>query len=279
MKTLTAIALALAISQVGCAFAKPKVKTTNKYEPKMKFIKGAYVIININKAANLKNNRVKVKSFWIAETETSFKQWQNCFKEGGCKKAKRFPNIGTEPEELLYGSTLPVVYVSWYEANEYTRWLSKISGKKYRLPTDAEWEYAARAGKKTLYPWGNRLIGIEKCKVCNYNSGGFLAPVDYNKPEYGNAPYGGLYYMYGNAAEWTCSPLPRERNKLPSGKENICLTPATYSSGDMKTKGGSYEMHFNSEAYEHRPDGQLDGARPPAKNFNWIGFRVIREAR
>ena len=226
-------------------------------------------------------NAASVKS----ATETSFKQWKNCFKEEGCKKAKRFPNIGTELEELLYGSTLPVVYVSWYEANEYTRWLSKISGKKYRLPTAAEWEYAARAGKKTLYPWGNRLIGIEKCKVCNYNSGGFLAPVDYNKPEYGNAPYGGLYYMYGNAAEWTCSPFPivdnlpsdKQEYKFPTGKENICLTPATYSSGGMNTKGGSYEMHFNSEAYEDRPDGGLDFLVSPSRRYWSIGFRVIRE--
>ena len=277
MNALTAIVIITTMSQLGCTFTKSPIKTTHKYEPKMKFIKGGYVVINKNKPANLKNNKVKVNSFWIAETETSYKQWENCFKEGGCKKDKHLPNVVYDAETRSYYSSRPVTYLSWYEANEYTQWLSKISGEKYRLPTEAEWEYAARAGKETLYPWGNRLIGIEKCKVCNYNNGSFLLPVRYSKPEDGYAPYGGLYYMYGNVTEWTCSPLPKV-DKFPSGMENICLTPATYSSGYVNTKGGSYETFFNSEAHAHRPDGRLDRPLPPSlENRGYVGFRVIRE--
>jgi formylglycine-generating enzyme required for sulfatase activity len=264
--------LLIAMSQTGCTFAKPPIKAMHPFEPKMKFIKGGNIVINRKKSPDLKNNKVKVKSFWIAKTETTYKQWENCFKGGGCKKAKHRPNEDYSNEETrTILSTFPVTYVNWYEANEYTRWLSKITGKKYRLPTEAEWLLAAQAGKKTRFPWGETLIGIENCTVCNFNSGGYLDSVASLKP------YGGLYDMYGNAAEWSCS-LHTDRNKSPSGNENICLTPTTYSSGYIDAKGGSYENHFNSEAYEDFPDdATLDYPVSPSESQAYIGFRVVRE--
>lgn len=258
------------MSQVGCTLAKPPVNITHKYEPKMKYIKGGYLIINKKKPANLKNNKVKIKSFWIAKTEVTYQQWENCFKNGGCKKDKHLPYVVYDAKSRLAYQTHPVADVSWYEANEYTRWLSKISGKKYRLPTEAEWLLAARAGKKTRFPWGDKLTEIEKCTGCSMFSGSGTAPVGYLKP------YGGLYDMYGNVSEWTCS-LFTDPSKSPSGNENKCLTPATYSSGYIVAKGGSHENTFDNEAYMSYPDGTLDNPRPPSKQFGWIGFRVIRE--
>jgi len=160
--------------------------------------------------------------------------------------------------------------VSWYEANEYTQWLSKISGKKYRLPTEAEWLFAARAGKKRRFPWGDTLIGIEKCTFCNFSSGASSASVKYYKP------YGGLYSMYGNVGEWTCS-LRTDISKSPSGNENKCLTPAAYSSGLIITKGGSFEDFGNSEAYADEPDADLGISLRPSTSRYYVGFRVVRE--
>jgi formylglycine-generating enzyme required for sulfatase activity len=79
----------------------------------------------------------------------------------------------------------------------YTEWLSEQTGQKYRLPIEAEWEYAARAGTETDYWWGNNL---DETKA-NYNSNiGHSSPVGY----YEYNPFG-LYDTAGNVWEWTCS--------------------------------------------------------------------------
>jgi len=64
-------------------------------------------------------------------------------------------------------ATSPVHNLSWLDAQQYVKWLSKKTGKKYRLPSEAEWEYAARAGTKTAYWWGNAVgEGNANCKNC-----------------------------------------------------------------------------------------------------------------
>jgi len=265
MNALTAIVIITTMSQLGCTFTKSPIKTTHKYEPKMKFIKGGYVVINKNKPANLKNNKVKVNSFWIAETETSYKQWENCFKEGGCKKDKYLPNVVYDKKSRSHYNNHPVTYVNWYEANEYTRWLSKISGKKYRLPTEAEWLFAARAGKTTRYPWGN-TAGKNKanCQLCDSGwDGTSTAPVGSFKP------YGGLYDMYGNVMEWTCSSASAEEAPYPSGNETICANP-TYTQPVILLGG-------NFETYKDRLDHRFKLKPSSSWGDEVAGFRVIRE--
>ena len=93
----------------------------------------------------------------------------------------------------------PVIKVSWEDANAYAKWLSEQTGKRYRLPTEAEWEYAARAGKETNYWWGNDLIkGIANCNGCGSQwDSKQTAPVGSFKP---NAF--GLHDTAGNVWEW-----------------------------------------------------------------------------
>jgi formylglycine-generating enzyme required for sulfatase activity len=93
----------------------------------------------------------------------------------------------------------PVINVSWEDVNAYVKWLSEQTGKRYRLPTEADWEYAARAGKETAYWWGNDFIkGMANCNGCGSQwDNKQTAPVGSFKP---NAL--GLYDTAGNVWEW-----------------------------------------------------------------------------
>jgi eukaryotic-like serine/threonine-protein kinase len=94
----------------------------------------------------------------------------------------------------------PVVCINWDDAKAYADWLSKITGKSYRLPTEAEWEYAARAGTTTARYWGDAIgAGNANCSGCGSKwDGGSTSPVGSFRPN----PFG-LYDMLGNAWQWT----------------------------------------------------------------------------
>ncbi|MDM8560052.1 SUMF1/EgtB/PvdO family nonheme iron enzyme [Candidatus Parabeggiatoa sp. HSG14] len=101
----------------------------------------------------------------------------------------------------------PIVCVSWNDVTVYAEWLSQQTGEQYRLPTQAEWEYAARAGTETKYWWGNK-IGTNQANCgtdCNDNFSR-VAPVGSFSP---NAF--GLYDITGNVWEWTCSSYAMQR--------------------------------------------------------------------
>ncbi len=149
----------------------------------------------------------------------------------------------------------PVICVSWYDAVAYTEWLSEETGQQYRLPTEAEWEYAARAGTETDYWWGN---DIDKTKA-NYNRNlGHTSPVG----DYDANPFG-LYDTSGNVWEWTCSEYEEKYN----GKEKQCVIKNNNKNGVLR--GGSWgnDPRFVRPAYRnrHTPDFRND--------FN--GFRVV----
>ncbi len=91
----------------------------------------------------------------------------------------------------------PVVCVSWYEANAFARWLSRLEGLHYGLPTEAEWEYACRAGSDTVYPYGDDPAELGRYAWYGRNGGRCTHPVEQLQP---NA--WGLYDMLGNVWEW-----------------------------------------------------------------------------
>ncbi len=98
------------------------------------------------------------KPFAIAKHEISVAQWNACVLDGGCDYTPEA--AGSTPEA-------PVRDVSWGDAQQYVKWLSAKTDKTYRLPTEAEWEYAARGGTKARYWWGNKLVkGKVNCKDC-----------------------------------------------------------------------------------------------------------------
>lgn len=132
------------------------------------------------------------RPFAVSKLELTFGEWDTCVVAGGCRK--HLPND--------FGWTRgrqPVFNVSWEDAQQYVIWLSRVTGKPYRLLTEAEYEYATRAGTTTIFPWGDVVgEGNANCVGCG---------TPWNDKQ--TAPVGsfapnkfGLYDMVGNVWEW-----------------------------------------------------------------------------
>jgi formylglycine-generating enzyme required for sulfatase activity len=129
------------------------------------------------------------KAFAASKYEITFAEYDEFAKATGRKLAE---------DEGWGRGRQPVIYVSWDDAVAYAKWLSEQTGKRYRLPTEAEWEYGARAGAETSYWWGNEVKqGLANCRGCGSRwDGKQPAPVGSFKPN----PFG-LYDTAGNVAE------------------------------------------------------------------------------
>lgn len=130
------------------------------------------------------------EAFAIGKYEVTVEQWNTCADAGAC------PRIATDANAA---KTSPARDLSWDDARQYVQWLSKTTGKPYRLPTEAEWEYAARGGSSTRYWWGEEMrTGTADCKECGppWRQDG---PV--NVGSFAANPYG-LYDMNGSVWEW-----------------------------------------------------------------------------
>jgi formylglycine-generating enzyme required for sulfatase activity len=130
------------------------------------------------------------KPFAIGRYEVTFNEWDKCVEDGGCKY---------RPDDREWGrGDRPVINISWLDAKAFVTWLSQKTGKTYRLPTEAEWEYAARGGTTSAYWWGREPGSRQaNCRECNTGESQRTSPVGSYKP---NAF--GLYDTAGNAAEW-----------------------------------------------------------------------------
>jgi formylglycine-generating enzyme required for sulfatase activity len=128
--------------------------------------------------------------FAIGRYEVTFDEWDRCVEDKGCK---------AQPDDREWGrGDRPVINVSWVDAKTFATWLSQKTGQTYRLPSEAEWEYAARAGTNTPFWWG-RDAGSRQanCRECSTGIGQQTSPVGSYKPN----PFG-LYDTAGNVAEW-----------------------------------------------------------------------------
>lgn len=137
-------------------------------------------------------HNVRVEDFYLMEHEVTFAMWDACVRAGGCSY---------KPDDEGWGrGSRPVINVSWEDVTgQFIPWLNQNTEENFRLPTEAEWEYAARAGSQTKYGWGNE-IGRNRanCNSCGSRwDGERTAPVkSFSANEFG------LYDMHGNAWEW-----------------------------------------------------------------------------
>jgi formylglycine-generating enzyme required for sulfatase activity len=160
--------------------------------------------------------------------------------------------------------THPVVCVSWQDAQDYAAWLPSKSGQKYRLLTEAEWEYAARAGTTTAYYWGRKIgSGHAACDGCGsaYDNKS-TAPVDTFPPN-----KFGLYDMAGNVFSWTQDCYHVSYNGAPS--DGGAWGGGSDCSAGHVVRGGSWNTGELKErsAYRAGYDNDRDGL---------VGFRLAR---
>ena len=133
---------------------------------------------------------VRIESFELSKYEVTFEEYDAFTDATGRERVD---------DEGWGRGKRPVINVSWHDAVAYTQWLSSQTGERYRLPSEAEWEYAARAGTETEYSWGNEIgVNLANCFDCGSQwDGDKTAPVGSFRSN-----RWGLYDMHGNVWEW-----------------------------------------------------------------------------
>ena len=202
--------------------------------------------------------QVEVEAFWIGQYEITWAQYKEFMKL--CNVFGRFNDLGirqiTEENEVdaisapsnLYDPSftfqsgedprLPAVSMSQYSAKQFTKWLSKLTGEFYRLPTEAEWEYACRAGTKSAYSFGDDPTRLDDYAWHTDNSDWEAHPVGEKKPS-----AWGLYDMHGDVAEWVLDQYDAEhyaslRGPKVTAAEAICWPTQLYP---RVLRGGSWD--------------------------------------
>jgi formylglycine-generating enzyme required for sulfatase activity len=198
----------------------------------------------------LPTHQVTLKTFKIAKTETTVLQWRVYCDATGTKM----------PKSPIYGlkDNNPIVNVNYEDVMEYCGWLSKKTGKLYRLPTEAEWEYAARGGNKSK---GYKYSGGQKLDLVGWfgdNSSGQENLVGLKTPN-----ELGIYDMSGNVMEW-CLDWFGEYKASPE------TNPKGASTGDGRVlRGGSYNLPATNCRVAARTSNE------PDFRFDFAGFRVV----
>jgi formylglycine-generating enzyme len=221
---------------------------------------------------------VELDAFYIAKYETTNGQWRRFRDDPGYDDAKYWPDGRVAPKDQIPywtqannhgggtpgGDDYPVLGVNWDSAVAYCNWVSAKTGKRYRLPTEAEWEKAARGADQRRYPWGNEIDH----SLANYvGSQAFDTGMKVGSFPKGVSPYG-AYDMAGNVLEWCSDWYARDYYSI-SPKKNPKGPPA-----------GAYRVVRGGSFFVEAPDLRTYGrsaAWPSFQSHRMIGFRAARE--
>ena len=221
--------------------------------PSGQFIMGS----NVGKENEKPPHYVKINEFILSQTEVTFNQWDACVADKVCLHSPRDENLGR--------NNLAVMNVNLQDIQLFLKWLNIKTQKKYRLPTEAEWEYAARAGTTTAYFWGDQ-IGNNNVSCIGCNTGIDKNTINRVKNYLPNAF--GLYDMHGNVWEWTADCWHSNYLGAPSDGEawepNGCEKFVVRGGSGGNTPG---DLRSTSR-----------GVKDSTQRLNSIGFRVALDS-
>jgi len=249
--TLTAMPTPTPNLGIGSTYINPVDGATYVYVPAGEFTMGS----ENGDSTETPVHTVYLDSYWLMETEVTNAQYDKFMEAGGYTATSYWSSDGwtwrtesniTQPrcwgDNDYNGPKQPVVCVSWYEAEAYANWLSSETGLDFGLPTEAQWEKAARGIDGQVYPWGNQWDGsrVNYCdKNCTYDwadkesNDGYQYTAPVGSYPTGASPYGTLD-MAGNVWEWTADWYSYYQN---SSERN----PTGPASGtDRVWRGGSW---------------------------------------
>jgi formylglycine-generating enzyme required for sulfatase activity len=219
---------------------------------------GAFDMGSTDAASEAPVHRVTIaKPFAIGRREATFAEWDQCVAAGECKYS---------PSDHGWGrGDRPVIDVSWDDVKDFLKWLSQTTGQTYRLPSEAEWEYAARGGTQSPYWWG-KDVGTDhaRCEDCGGDPARRPVPTGSFRP---NAF--GLYDTAGNAAEWVQDCWNPNYKGAPNDG-------SAWNGGDCTLhvlRGGSFanKANFIRSAARFRYDANV--------RYYANGFRVARDLK
>ncbi len=240
--------------------------------------------------------KVKIDPFWMGAHEVTWDTYMKFmmtedarYKDGVKKNPRKDDTIvdsvssPTAPyTDMTFGlgqDGFPAISMTEHAASKYCQWLSAQTGHFYRLPTEAEWEYAARAGTTTAYFWGDDPAPMEKYAWFLDNADNKTQPVGKKLPN----PWG-LYDILGNVTEWTLDQYdPKFYGTLTAGAANPFNQPKTIY--PRVARGGSWDdmakdlraasRRFSGEEWKLQ-DPQLPKSIWYHTNAQFLGFRVVR---
>ena len=216
--------------------------------------------------------------FAIGRYEVTFAEWDACVAALAC--AHQPNDEGWSENDLQDRASRPVINVSWDDAQEYVAWLSKKTEKNYRLPSEAEWEYAARAGTTTQYFWGDDKIGCDYANGMDRtglkeNGGQAHLVMNCDDRFAQTSPVGsfkpnafGLHDTAGNVSEWVEDPISFNYHNAPTDGSARLESDRL---GSYAIRGGNWKDSPESL----RSANRLESHRSSRHDDN--GFRVVRD--
>ncbi|GAA6162110.1 formylglycine-generating enzyme family protein [Ruegeria sp. HU-ET01832] len=216
----------------------------------------------------------------MGRNEVTYDQWMACVQDGGCSgfvPKNCIPQLDGSCVSLT--GSFPVIYVSFDDAINYTNWLNqKVGTKVYRLPTEAEWDYAARAGTQTPFAQGEevsadqanfsgsateKMLGVDRPDLVSRR-----LPVQVDQLHAANA--WGLRHMSGNVAELTMSCWSKRYEGWPTSSLYFQKANSTVCEFNV-TRGGAYRRAIDFARTASR------GRAIYGSRARYVGFRVLRE--
>ncbi len=255
----------MALHKITTVQAKKKSKSEFAEELGIKMVSipsGSFWMGNFMKYAHADEtppHKVTLNGFKMMEAEVTWDQYQPCVVAGFCQEI----SVTNYVKKWGKGSR-PVFPINWSDVAEYIRWLNKETGQTFRLPTEAEWEYAARAGSRYLYSWGFD-IGENRanCSGCGSKWDGIkTAPVKSFE-----ANLFGLFDMHGNVWEWV-------QDCWNERYEGAPIDGLSWETGDCSkriVRGGDFEAGTAAMRSANRHWKSVSNL------VNSIGFRLVQE--